>query len=240
MASLLVLSPHPDDETLYFGGLIRRAIKSNFKVHVAYITSGHNGRTLGLVSQKDLWKTREDEAAAAAKTLGVTDTFFMHYRDYDPSTGAKPLWRGASKQLTSWAKSRITDKTLVVSLPPNGMNGHPDHVKSSSIANKLASDLGLDIACVTSRKLVDYPEKTAFLTICNRQKTHILPTHAVSLLPDETAVKLNALACYETQALSVLGHLRRNGGRIDEETYSVRPSGNVFAEIFSPVSLEKN
>lgn len=239
MTSLLVISPHPDDETLYFGGLIRRAIKSDFNVYIVYITSGHNGETLGLVAQEDLWKTRTNEASTAAKILGVTDAFFMHYKDFDPSSWNKPPWRGVGKQLISWAKGRITKESVVVAFPPNGMNGHPDHVRSAKIANKLAGALDLGMACITTRDLIDYPERRGFLTIKNRRSLHVLPTHIIRLLPDEHAAKLSALACYKTQALSVLGHIRRCGGKIDEEVYNIHTSNSAFTDLFRPIVFDR-
>src|SRR4030095_6335023 len=37
---LVVLSPHPDDETLAAGGLIQRVLQSGGKVKVVFLTSG--------------------------------------------------------------------------------------------------------------------------------------------------------------------------------------------------------
>ena len=39
---LLILAPHPDDESLATGGLIQRAVKAGAKVRVLFATDGDN------------------------------------------------------------------------------------------------------------------------------------------------------------------------------------------------------
>jgi LmbE family N-acetylglucosaminyl deacetylase len=78
---LLVLSPHPDDETLGVGGLMRRVAAHGGAVHVVWITSG-DGYPEGVETAdgithprprdyRDYGGLREFEARAAVESLGV-------------------------------------------------------------------------------------------------------------------------------------------------------------------------
>jgi LmbE family N-acetylglucosaminyl deacetylase len=91
--SLLVVSPHPDDETLCCGGLIQRVLRGGGQVSVLWITSGDaeriglmlTARTLlpGAAAARQFGHTRIREAHAAATILGVPPTgqLFLGYPD---------------------------------------------------------------------------------------------------------------------------------------------------------------
>lgn len=90
---LLVLSPHPDDETLACGGLIQQVLAAGGRVSIVWITSGdgfewdvifteRTPRPQGKASL-ELGKRRMQEAKAAAKALGVAEEnlYFLGYPD---------------------------------------------------------------------------------------------------------------------------------------------------------------
>ena len=60
---VLVIAPHPDDETIGNTGIIRYCIENNIPVHVVVITSGANIRSSA--------KERHSESMAAMKELGL-------------------------------------------------------------------------------------------------------------------------------------------------------------------------
>lgn len=78
---VLILSPHPDDETLCCGGYISRAQAQGAEVYLAWVTAGDGfeidaavtERTLhpGPAGLRELAGRRQQEARAAAQTLGV-------------------------------------------------------------------------------------------------------------------------------------------------------------------------
>ena len=79
--SLLVVSPHPDDETLCCGGLIQRVVHAGGRVTVVWLTSGDAermnlilmGRSLfpSAAMARELGARRMGEAGVAASRLGV-------------------------------------------------------------------------------------------------------------------------------------------------------------------------
>jgi LmbE family N-acetylglucosaminyl deacetylase len=91
--SLLVVSPHPDDETLCCAGAIQRVLAAGGHVSVVWITSGDGSELSMLIVEKSLLKPREKvrelarkrmmEARAATALLGVDSKqqFFLGYPD---------------------------------------------------------------------------------------------------------------------------------------------------------------
>jgi LmbE family N-acetylglucosaminyl deacetylase len=91
--SLLVVSPHPDDETLCCAGAIQRVLAAGGHVSVVWITSGDGSELSMLIVEKSLLKPREKvrdlaekrmvEARAATSLLGVDSgqQFFLGYPD---------------------------------------------------------------------------------------------------------------------------------------------------------------
>jgi len=91
--SLLVVSPHPDDETLCCAGLMQRVLAAGGSVSVVWLTSG-DGSALSMLMVKhrvladaagarELGAQRMREARAAASHLGVpaTGQLFLGYPD---------------------------------------------------------------------------------------------------------------------------------------------------------------
>lgn len=91
--TVLVVSPHPDDESLCCGGIIAGAVRAGAQVFVVWLTSGDGfeldsallDRTLRprLTATQNLGRRRMDEAAAAAAALGVParNLTFLGYPD---------------------------------------------------------------------------------------------------------------------------------------------------------------
>lgn len=91
--ALLVVAPHPDDETLCCAGVIQRVIAAGGKVAVVWITSGDASEMDLLVIEKSLFRKpqklralgarRMQEAHAAADVLGIQadGQIFLGYPD---------------------------------------------------------------------------------------------------------------------------------------------------------------
>jgi LmbE family N-acetylglucosaminyl deacetylase len=116
--SLLVVSPHPDDETLCCAGLIERVLHDGGQVSVVWITSGDaeriglmlTARSLlpGAAAARQLGHTRIREARAAATVLGVPPAgqLFLGY----PDRGLLALLR---EHRTTPYRSPLTDADAV-------------------------------------------------------------------------------------------------------------------------------
>jgi LmbE family N-acetylglucosaminyl deacetylase len=90
---LLVIAPHPDDETLCCAGLIQRVLSAGGAVSVVWITSGDGSPLGSLIIEKSLWgdpqkmrayaQRRMQEARTATAALGVpaSGQLFLGYPD---------------------------------------------------------------------------------------------------------------------------------------------------------------
>lgn len=97
---VLVIAPHPDDETLGLGGLLQRAKASGAATRVLYVTNGESNEVASLFYQKRplLWRsdfvksgiTRKKEALEAMALLGSgpEELVFFGY----PDGGMLNLW----------------------------------------------------------------------------------------------------------------------------------------------------
>lgn len=76
---VLVISPHPDDESIGCGGTLRRHVESGDAVQAVFLTSGEKGGHGR--SEQETIAIREQEARAAAEVLGLEDTHFFRLPD---------------------------------------------------------------------------------------------------------------------------------------------------------------
>jgi LmbE family N-acetylglucosaminyl deacetylase len=77
---VLVLAPHPDDETFGCGGTIRMLADRGVAVDVAFLTRGEQGLEGAAGSQgerQQLAATREQEARKACEVLGARQVLFL-------------------------------------------------------------------------------------------------------------------------------------------------------------------
>jgi LmbE family N-acetylglucosaminyl deacetylase len=98
---ILVLVPHPDDEVLGAGGVLREAVRQGLPLRVVFLTNGDSNEWSFLAYRKRpvlmpggalaMGAIRQQEALAAAAALGVSshDLSFLGYPDY----GTLDIWR---------------------------------------------------------------------------------------------------------------------------------------------------
>jgi N-acetylglucosamine malate deacetylase 1 len=115
--NILVIAPHPDDETIGCGGTLCLHAKRGDRTVVVCVTSGELG--LKHLPREKAWAIREKEAETAATILGVTKVHFLRQPDWmlenHLDTAAKmvrPILRA--------------ENPGVIYLPHN-TDGHPDH-----------------------------------------------------------------------------------------------------------------
>ena len=98
---ILVLAPHPDDEVLGAGGVLREAVRRGLPIRVVFLTHGDSNEWSFLAYRKRpvltpggalaMGAVRRQEALAAAAVLGVPaqDLAFLGYPDF----GTLDIWR---------------------------------------------------------------------------------------------------------------------------------------------------
>jgi N-acetylglucosamine malate deacetylase 1 len=120
---VLVIAPHPDDESIGCGGAVSLHVQRGDAVTAVFLTSGELG--LKQLGREEAWNIREAEACSACKVLGVRELQFLRRPDWTlgddiagVATELAPLVGGLEPEL--------------IYLPhPN--EWHPDHRASLQI-----------------------------------------------------------------------------------------------------------
>ena len=132
MKTILVLSPHPDDEAIGCGGTIRQHVADGDAVHITFLTSGEAG---GVGGEKDLGGVREGEAEAAGEILGVKELEF--WREPDGALGAGP-------DLVDRLVARIQDLAAGTIYVTHDREMHADHQMAAILTYRALLALSLE------------------------------------------------------------------------------------------------
>ena len=104
---VLILSPHPDDETIGVAGAIQKANEAGAKIKVVWLTNGENNEVAFIVYEKKLVLAREallkmgelrrTEAINALNVLGIDQDklMFLGYPDFGTLDIFCEYWRRA-------------------------------------------------------------------------------------------------------------------------------------------------
>jgi len=115
--NVLVLAPHPDDETIGCGGTLCLHADQGDQVGVVFLTSGELG--LRHLPREKAWAIRETEAKAAAQILRVSELTFLRCSDWT-------LGKECEKAAALLEPVLRQKKPEIIYLPHPG-DAHPDH-----------------------------------------------------------------------------------------------------------------
>jgi LmbE family N-acetylglucosaminyl deacetylase len=133
MVPTLLISPHPDDETLAAGGLLSRLTMARVEVAVAAVTDGERAYE----DEPGLGAIREVEQAAALAVLGVPPEKIhrlrlpdsgLHLEETTLIEAIRPLAQSAGHVLAPWTG-----------------DFHPDHEVCGRAARAVAAAAGIDL-----------------------------------------------------------------------------------------------
>lgn len=134
---LVVVSAHPDDETLGVGGLVQLAARRGARVAAVVLTDGENSHPDSTtVTPPELRRIRRDEVRAALALLAPdADVRFLALPD-----GALADHRDEAAAVLADILSEDARPTLVVS--PWSGDRHPDHRAAAELARHVAESGG--------------------------------------------------------------------------------------------------
>jgi LmbE family N-acetylglucosaminyl deacetylase len=207
---VVVLAPHPDDETLGMGGSLRLLAETGKKIKVVVLTGGEKADTditdtLGYASIRQL------ETLRAFKVLGVTEYEFLGFPD-------RELLRNKDR-LEEAIRRIIDDFRPDVIYSPSIIELNPDH--------RAAAELSISINMETSNPRCIFYEIT----------TPIRPNILVDITK-VFKYKKNALKCYKSQ-LKITDYLRLMEGFNAYRSLTLG-KGVKFAEAFWQVGSIKS
>src|SRR6185437_5831894 len=131
--NVLVIAPHPDDESIGCGGALCLHARRQDRISVVYLSSGELGLKHLPATRARL--IREREAEKAAKTLGVTNQFFLRLPDWFVGDNVGR----ATKKLTTILKRTTPDLIYL----PHAAEWHPDHKACLPIARAALRKSGI-------------------------------------------------------------------------------------------------
>src|SRR6266550_3018615 len=128
--SVLVVFPHPDDETVNCGGTINRLSRAGSAVTVLLLTRGERGDAGGLLDPA-LAQIRDAEAVRAADILGASRVVHEDFGDGRLSE------RRADVRMQIAALVDAIKPELIITHDLAGLDGHPDHVACAELVTEL-------------------------------------------------------------------------------------------------------
>jgi LmbE family N-acetylglucosaminyl deacetylase len=139
---LLAVFAHPDDESYGAGGLMALAAAAGNPVWVLCLTNGDQGGRPGEMDVDHSMdpQIRMDELRCACRELGISEPFFLGYRD-----SGMEGWGAPEGALSTANPDEVVERmvevierlrpAVVVTFDPGGVYGHPDHVACSERAS---------------------------------------------------------------------------------------------------------
>jgi LmbE family N-acetylglucosaminyl deacetylase len=194
---IMVLSPHPDDESLPIGGTLARAAARGASVRVVYATDGDNNPWaqraverrwhIGPEDRTRWARRRRDEALCALRTLGVPESAaaFLGW----PDQGLTGLLTAGDPGPVDALTEAIDGWRPTMLLVPGEGDHHPDH---SSLA--VLSHFAL-------ARLAEGARPAAVL----RYEVHVARragrpgARRILLAPEELEAKRKAILCHSSQ-----------------------------------------
>ncbi len=126
---VIVLAPHPDDETFGMGGTLRLLSSMGKKVKVVVLTGGEkaDGKT---TDSREYSSVRKREALKAFKVLGVKDYEFLGFPDREISSNIKEVMEALNAMISEF------DPDVIYS--PSIIELNPDHRATAEISMHFA------------------------------------------------------------------------------------------------------
>ena len=128
--NVLVLSPHPDDESIGCGGTLRKHCLNGDNVEVVFLTSGEHGGHGR--SPEETIKIREQEAQAAATILGISKIDFWREPDGTLELSERILMRLIGK---------LKDFQPDILYVPHENEHHVDHRVAAELVRRAVDSL---------------------------------------------------------------------------------------------------
>ncbi len=172
--NIVVLAPHPDDESIGCGGSILLHAAAGDRVTVVFLTSGELG--LDHLPASEAWEIREREAKVASQILGVARIEFFRLPDWYVGN--------AVTEGGGLLRPIIRDEKPDIIYLPHPKEWHPDHRAALPIVEGAFSSLGTDLSELRGYEvwtpLTDYDE-VADITAVMRQKLCAVRTYESQL-----------------------------------------------------------
>ena len=197
-ATLLAIFAHPDDEVFRCGGTLALLSRNGVRVQVLTATRGQAGSCGDppLCSPQELGAVREAELRCACQALGILPPRVLDYQD---GTLAEVNEEEAITRIM--AVLRELQPQVLLTWPPHGLSGHPDHIAVSRWAAR-AFERAIAEGMVGPLVVYHLAAPQSIAQRLGLSQLHATPDEQVAVTVDVGAVweqKLTAIGCHRTQ-----------------------------------------
>jgi LmbE family N-acetylglucosaminyl deacetylase len=190
---LLVLAPHPDDESLATGGLIQRAGRLGLPIKIVFLTNGQNNPwaqrfverrwRIDPADQQRWGELRQVEVRSALNRLGLDAVpTFLNL----PDQGLTKLLLVSPAELIQPVLDEIEGFAPTVIAVPCLQDAHADHS---------ATHVAAQYALIHAER---FPRLLSYV-VHEPRKALDLPLQPIVLSEAERLIKLSAIHCHESQ-----------------------------------------
>ncbi|MCX6792223.1 MAG: PIG-L family deacetylase [Candidatus Gottesmanbacteria bacterium] len=196
---ILVVMPHPDDESIFCGGFLHQLSVNAIQTRVITMTVGEKSTLrYGLKPMDDLGQIREKELTTSFHVLGINDFHIYHYPDGKLEKIEEKIKKTIQKNIQEF------NPTHVATLEPDGVYGHPDHVALSAFITNVVSKPTQILYITVS------PSYTLPSAVWMASKKQIKPMHPdfkLKLRSTDIIAKLKSLHAHRSQFVSPITKL---------------------------------
>ncbi len=195
---LLAVFAHPDDETFRCGGTLALLARRGVRVHVLTATRGEAGSCGDppLCRPEELPLVRERELCCACAALGIEPPILLDHRDGTLAHVEEE--EGVARVL---AAVRALRPQVLLTWPPHGLSGHPDHMAVSRWAG-LAFERGAALGDGAPAVLYHLALPRSLAAAMALPGLHAVPDDEITLAVDVGPAweeKMAAIRCHRTQ-----------------------------------------
>jgi len=189
---LLVIAPHPDDETLGCGGFIARQARAGRRVHVLFVTDGEASHPEHpALTRPELADRRREEAIAALQALGVAQPRAAATFLGAPDGALDRLPAEDATAVVDVLKRWIRADRPEIVLAPFLGGGSSEHDAVATLVRRALAEQG-------GGRLLEYPV-WAWCALRLRGQVGSAQHNFRLDLGDLRAVKRQAILCHRTQ-----------------------------------------
>ena len=215
---VLIVAPHPDDESLGTGGLLQRIFAQRIPVRIVFATNGENNPwaqrywekrwRIGPDERVRWGRRRREEAFEAICTLGgkADCARFLNL----PDLGTIRLLMCGEPELPILITEQLQDWEPTVAFIPTMQDAHPDH---SALA--VAFSMALDSVGGSSIRVLEYLVHKPQVPISQEPVKLLLTT-------EEVECKRRAILCHKTQVALSRGRFT-SFAKVEEVYYPQNP-----------------
>ena len=182
---VLVVFPHPDDESFGAGGTIAQYKKSGIPITYACLTLGEMGRNMGkppFATRESIPQLRKQELYDACQILGIEDLRLLGYRD-------KTIEFEEEGKIVKEIKAIINElqpSLIITHYPGHGV--HPDHDATGRAA----------VEAVRQLPKQDRP-KLYCIAISKNRETVLGKPEVVNNVEDTMNIKVESIRAHRSQ-----------------------------------------